>query len=105
MTLDYLDGSVWKAERVFGWSHHTVALGLIELRTGITCLGNFSARGNHKTEEKLPELEADILALGENPESQADSAYSVNAPVGSAGVTGGSPTVAASAVVSAGAPL
>ncbi len=21
--LDYLDGSVWKAERVFGWSHHT----------------------------------------------------------------------------------
>ena len=28
VTLDYLDGSVWKAERVFGWSHHTVALGL-----------------------------------------------------------------------------
>jgi hypothetical protein len=23
VTLDYLDGSVWKAERVFGWSHHT----------------------------------------------------------------------------------
>ena len=64
VTLDYLDGSVWKAERVFGWSHHTVALGLNELRTGITCLGNFSARGNHKTEEKLPELEADIRRVG-----------------------------------------
>ena len=52
VTLDYLDGSIWKAERVFGWSHHTVALGLNELRTGITCQGNFSARGNHKTETK-----------------------------------------------------
>ena len=41
VTLDYLDGSIWKAERVFGWSHHTVALGLNELRTGITCQGNF----------------------------------------------------------------
>lgn len=50
VTLDYLDGSIWKAERVFGWSHHTVALGLNELRTGITCQGNFSARGNHKTD-------------------------------------------------------
>jgi len=74
VTLDYLDGSVWKAERVFGWSHHTVALGLNELRTGITCLGNFSARGNHKTEEKLPELEADIRALAD-PESQADPKF------------------------------
>ena len=42
VTLDYLDGSIWKAERVFGWSHHTVAMGLNELRTGITCQGNFS---------------------------------------------------------------
>jgi hypothetical protein len=74
VTLDYLDGSVWKAERVFGWSHHTVALGLHELRTGITCLGNFSARGNRKTEEKSPELEADIRALAD-PESQADPKF------------------------------
>jgi hypothetical protein len=74
VTLDYLDGSIWKAERVFGWSHHTVALGLNELRTGMTCLGNFSARGNHKTEEKWPELEADIRTLAE-PESQADPKF------------------------------
>ena len=65
---------MWKAERVFGWSHHTVALGLNELRTGITCLGNFSARSNHKTEQKLPELEADIRALAD-PESQADPKF------------------------------
>jgi Rhodopirellula transposase DDE domain len=74
VTLDHLDGSIWKAERVFGWSHHTVALGLNELRTGMTCLGNFSARGNHKTEEKLPRLEADIRALAD-PESQADPKF------------------------------
>jgi hypothetical protein len=74
VTLDYLDGSVWKAERVFGWSHHTVTLGLNELRTGIICMGNFSARGNHKTEEKLPKLEADMRALAD-PESQADPKF------------------------------
>src|SRR4051812_30271972 len=70
VTLDYLDGNIWKAETVFGWSHHTVALGLNELRTGITCLDNFSARGNRRTEAKFPALEADIRALAE-PESQA----------------------------------
>jgi hypothetical protein len=74
VTLDYLDGNVWKAERVFGWSHHTVTLGLNELRTGITCQGNFSARGNRKTEEKWPELEADIRASAD-PESQADPKF------------------------------
>jgi hypothetical protein len=74
VTLDYLDGSVWKAERVFGWSHHTVTLGLNELRTGIICMGNFSARGNHKTEEKFPKLEADMRALAD-PESQADPKF------------------------------
>ena len=74
VTLDYLDGSVWKAERVFGWSHHTVTLGLNELRTGIICLGNFSARGNQKTEEKLPKLEADMRALAD-PQSQADPKF------------------------------
>src|SRR5689334_9824479 len=74
VTLDYLDGNVWKAERVFGWSHHTVTLGLNELRTGITCQGTFSARGNRKTEEKWPELEADIRASAD-PESQADPQF------------------------------
>ena len=74
VTLDYLDGNIWKAEKVFGWSHHTVALGLNELRSGITCQGNFSARGNRKTEEKFPELEVDIRALVE-PESQADPKF------------------------------
>jgi hypothetical protein len=74
VTLDYLGGNVWKAERVFGWSHHTVTLGRNELRTGITCQGDFAARGNRKTEQKGPELEADIRALAD-PESQADPKF------------------------------
>jgi hypothetical protein len=74
VTLDYLDGNIWKAERVFGWSHKTVELGWNELRTGITCRDDFSARGNRKTEAKVPELEADIRALAE-PESQADPKF------------------------------
>src|SRR5437588_10118615 len=74
VTLDYFDGNIWKAETVFGWSHHTVELGLNELRTGITCKDDFSARGNRKTEAKVPELEADIRALAE-PESQADPKF------------------------------
>lgn len=74
VTLDYLDGNIWKAEKVFGWSHHTVALGLNELRTGITCMDHFSARGNRKTEAKFPRLEADIRALAE-PESQTDPKF------------------------------
>ena len=74
VTLDYLDGNIWKAEEVLGWSHKTVELGLNELRTGITCMDNFSARGNRRTEVKCPELEADIRALAE-PESQTDPRF------------------------------
>ncbi len=44
VSLDYLGGSARKAEAVFGWRRETVELGLNELRAGIECLGNFSAR-------------------------------------------------------------
>jgi hypothetical protein len=73
-TLDYLAGSARQAERVFGWSRHTVEKGLNELRTGIVCAGNFSARGNHRTEEKQPELKAAIDAVVA-PQSQADPKF------------------------------
>src|SRR5205809_282334 len=52
VALDYLDGSARRAEAVFGWSRRTVILGLHELRTGLTCVDNTSARGNRPTEEK-----------------------------------------------------
>jgi hypothetical protein len=74
VALDYLEGSARRAERVFGWGRDTVELGLNELRTGIVCLGNFSDRGNKKTEEKLLELEQDIRTLAE-PQSQQDPKF------------------------------
>ena len=49
VALDYLNGSARRAETIFGWSRRTLILGLHELRTGITCVDNPSARGNRKT--------------------------------------------------------
>lgn len=74
VALDYLDGSARKAQTVFGWSSKTVALGLNELRTGITCIDNFSARGRHQCEAVQPKLLEDILALVE-PHSQTDPKF------------------------------
>jgi Rhodopirellula transposase DDE domain len=71
---DYLDGSARKAETVLGWNRGSVQLGLHERRTGILCVENYRARGRDKSEEKLPDLEADIRALVERY-SQADPKF------------------------------
>ncbi len=74
VTIDYLDSKPRLAERTFGWGRNTVQLGLHELRTGITCIDNFKARGNRKTEEKNKQLEIDICSLAE-PKSQIDPKF------------------------------
>ena len=74
VTIDYLNSKAYLAEKTFGWDRRTVTLGLNELRTGLVCLGNFSVRGNKKTEEKMPQLEIDIVSLAE-PESQIDPKF------------------------------
>ena len=74
VTQDYLDGSARKAETVLGWNRHRVQLGLHERRTGIVCVDNYRARGRHKSEEKLPKLEADIRSLVER-HAQADPKF------------------------------
>ena len=68
----FCQGSARQTESVFGWGRDTVALGLHEARSGITCLGNFAARGGKKLEALRPQLEADIRALAD-PHSQADA--------------------------------
>jgi len=72
VTQRLLDGKPRVAEYVFGWSRKTVAVGLDELRTGITCVNDLSQRRKPKTEEKYPELVEDIRVLLE-PHSQAES--------------------------------
>jgi len=74
VTLDYLDGRARVAETVLGWSRATVTLGLHELRTGITCVERFSARGNRRSEEKQPQLERDIRSLADR-QSQQDPKF------------------------------
>ncbi len=65
---------------MFGWNRHSVQLGLHERRTGIVCVDNYRARGRDKSEEKLPNLEADIRSLVEHhvqadPKFQSTFAY------------------------------
>jgi len=66
VALGYLDGKPRRTEDIFGWSRRTVELRLHEKRTGITCLGRFSDRGNRKTEEKHPQLKQDIFVPARN---------------------------------------
>jgi hypothetical protein len=74
VTLELLDGNARQAERVFGWGRGTVNKGLRERATGIVCYEHYAGRGNRKTAEKCPQLEADIRVLVE-PVSQADPKF------------------------------
>lgn len=63
VTVSLLGGSARAAEEVFGWSRSAVALGLHELRTGILCVNDLSARRKPTTEEKHPLLLEDIRGI------------------------------------------
>ena len=65
------EGSARQAERRFGWGRETVLKGLHEACHGIRCLENFVARGRLRSEEKDPQLAADIRAIVE-PHTYAD---------------------------------
>jgi DDE family transposase len=66
MTLKYCAGHPLQAETTFGWSRRTVALGLAERRTGITCLGAQSAfRGRKRWEDLHREAAEDLRRLAE----------------------------------------
>jgi hypothetical protein len=71
VTLKLWDGNPRIAERRFGWGRETVAKGLHELRQGVRCLENFSARGRPRMEDQNPQLAHDIRAIVE-PHTQAD---------------------------------
>jgi len=71
ITIELLEGSDRKAESKLGWSREMVKKGLGELITGVRCVDNYSARGNKKTEEKMPKLEEDIRSIVD-PKSQTD---------------------------------
>jgi transposase len=71
VALRLCDGNPRQAERRFGWGRETVQKGLHEARQGLRCQEDFAARGRQRSEEKDPQLGADIRALVE-PHTQAD---------------------------------
>jgi hypothetical protein len=71
VTMELCGGNARHAERRFGWGRETVAKGLQERHHGVRCLENFAARGRQRSEEKDPQLAADIRAIVE-PHTQAD---------------------------------
>ena len=69
--LGLCDGNPRLAERRFGWGRQTVQKGLHEWQTGIRCLENYQARGSRRSEDRNPQLAADIRAIVE-PHTYAD---------------------------------
>jgi len=71
VALELCGGRPRVAERRFGWGRDTVEKGLHELRSGLRCRENFAAKGRKRSEEKDPQLAADIRAIVE-PHTYAD---------------------------------
>jgi transposase len=71
VTIELCGGSARQAERRFGWGRDTIDKGLHELRQGVRCLENFTARGRPRWEDQRPQLAADIRELVE-PYTHAD---------------------------------
>jgi hypothetical protein len=71
VAVELCSGNARQAERRFGWGRETVEKGLQERRHGVRCLEHFAARGRQRSEEKDPQLAADIRAIVE-PHSHAD---------------------------------
>ena len=64
-------GNARQAEYRFGWGRETVEKGLHEQQHGVRCLEDFAARGRQRSEQKDPQLAADIRAIVE-PHTYAD---------------------------------
>src|SRR3954454_16295937 len=64
-------GNARQAEYRFSWGRETVEKGRHEQHHGVRCLEDFVARGRQRSEEKDPQLAADIRAIVE-PHTHAD---------------------------------
>ena len=64
MTLKYCDGNARRAEDLFGWGRHHMAVGLAEKRTGIVCLSLHAAfSGRWRWEDPYPEAAEALVEL------------------------------------------
>ena len=72
VTMVLLDGKRRVAEDVFGWNRRAIEVGIHEYQTGIACVNDLTRRVKPKTEDKYPELLAEIQAIME-PHSESES--------------------------------
>lgn len=61
-------------ERELGWNRSSIRKGIKELKSGITCVDNYSAKGRYKAEEHLPNLLEDIKNIVDS-QSQIDPSF------------------------------
>ena len=54
ITMEYFDGSAYKAEREMGWGRECVTKGLREAHSGIRCVDNYQGRGRKKKKTQFP---------------------------------------------------
>jgi hypothetical protein len=71
VAAELCNGNARQAERRFGWGRETVEKGLQERLHGVRCLENFAARARQRSEDKDPQLAADIREIVE-PHTHAD---------------------------------
>ena len=67
-------GGQLRAETELGWDRKTIIKGTKELDSGVDCVDNFSGRGRHCIEQKLPNLLDDIKQIVD-PVSQCDPTF------------------------------
>lgn len=56
------------------WNRRTIRKGIRELKSGITCVDNYTARGRQKIEAHLPQILEDIKALVDS-QTQTDPSF------------------------------
>jgi hypothetical protein len=64
-------------QRELGWSRDTIRKGAMELRSGLICYDNYTARGRKRVESRLPNLLSDIRAIADQ-HSQTDPSFESN---------------------------
>src|SRR4029453_15274578 len=63
-TLKFCEGNPPRAEDIFGWGRHNIAVGLAEKRTGIVCRSLHAAfSGRRRWEEQYPAAAEALVAL------------------------------------------
>jgi Rhodopirellula transposase DDE domain len=67
-------GGARQAQIVLGWDRTTIRKGLHELNCGVECIDAVAQRGRKPLEAMLPQLEADLRAMGEAT-SQTDPTF------------------------------